>query len=229
MYKLIKHSIEEHHYEHPKLAEIASGFCGNVPPPPALSGITSGSPLMAINIEPAIKFRFKARHLWGDHIWYARELLAALLNGAEGAPMTEERLLLNAVEIGEAIKPFYGETAGNRLAKLLEALNRTLIDLVKEAKNNNGAAERLLDQATTNIVDLADFLDNANPNYWPKSVVFDIFNRYVELTKAEIEAKLKKDWQADIIASDSIKNLMMSFADTFARGLIEQFPQKFFL
>lgn len=229
MYKLIKHSIEEHHYEHPRLAEIASGFCGNVPPPPpGMSGVTSGSPLMAVNIEPAIKFRFMARHLWGDHIWYARELISALLNGSEEANSTEERLLINAMAIGDAIKPFYGETAGNRLAKLLEAFCITLIDTVKAAKMGNGLSG-LLEKADADIVNLADFLDNANPGHWPKSAVTEIFRKYLELTTEEIKAKLTKNWAEDIAYSDKIKTLVMSFADVFAKGLIEQFPQKFFL
>ncbi len=229
MYKLIKHSIEEHHYDHPTLAAYAvtTGNCSNVPPP-TLSSVSSAGPLMAVNVEPAIKFRFMARHLWGDHIWYARELISALLNGTEELPATEERLLLNAVDIGNAIKPFYGETAGNRLADLLKALNYTLIDIVKAVKNNDGV-DALLEKADSQATSIADFLDNANPTYWPKSAVLDVLRRYLLLTKSEIDAKVKKNFAEDIEYSDKIKNLIMLFADTFARGLIEQFPQKFFL
>lgn len=228
MYKLIKHSIEEHHYDHPTLAAYAvtTGNCGNIPAP-MLSSVSSVPPT-AVNIDSAVKFRFLARHLWGDHIWYARELISALLNGTEEATSTEERLLLNAVDIGNAIKPFYGETAGNRLADLLKAFNYTLIEIVKAAKTNNGLAP-LLEKADGQIVSIADFLDNANPSHWPKSAVLDIFRRYLDLTKSEIEAKVKKNFAEDIEYSDKIKNLIMSFADAFARGLIEQFPQKFFL
>lgn len=229
MYKLIKHSIEEHHYDHPTLAAHAAitTNCGNVPPP-TMSSTSSVSPLMAVNIEPAVKFRFMARHLWGDHIWYARELISALLIGAEEVTAIEERLLLNAIDIGNAIKPFYGETAGNRLSDLLKSLNITLIDIVKAAKNNNGV-DALLEKADSQVISIADFLDNANPTYWPKSAVLDVLRRYLMLTKSEIDAKVKKNFTEDIEYSDKIKNLIMLFADTFARGLIEQFPQKFFL
>ena len=64
-------------------------------------------------------FHDRMRELWSDHIVYTRNFIvsaaAALPDTAEAA----QRLLRNQDEIGEAVKPYYGDAAGSQLASLL--------------------------------------------------------------------------------------------------------------
>jgi len=64
-------------------------------------------------------FHDRMRELWTDHIVYTRNFI---VSAAATLPDTSEvlqRLLRNQDEIGEAIKPYYGDAAGTQLASLL--------------------------------------------------------------------------------------------------------------
>src|SRR5687767_6631695 len=51
------------------------------------------------------------RRLWEDHITWTRLAIVTFAADAKGFPATAERLLQNQEDIGDAIKPFYGEAA----------------------------------------------------------------------------------------------------------------------
>ena len=64
-------------------------------------------------------FHDRMRELWTDHIVYTRSfIVSASANTADTAEVLQ-RLLRNQDEIGEAIKPYYGDAAGTQLASLL--------------------------------------------------------------------------------------------------------------
>ena len=75
----------------------------------------------------ALAFHDAMRKLWEDHITYTRNVIISFeLNEPDaGAVLPDlqtvvDRLLQNQVDIGNAIKPFYGEDAGNQLTALLK-------------------------------------------------------------------------------------------------------------
>jgi hypothetical protein len=59
------------------------------------------------------------RELWGDHIVYTRSFIVSASAGNADTAEVLQRLLRNQDEIGEAIKPYYGDAAGTQLASLL--------------------------------------------------------------------------------------------------------------
>jgi hypothetical protein len=70
----------------------------------------------------------KAHHLprrhgkyWGDHLTWTRLFVVSALADSPDLPQTTQRLLQNQVDIGNAIKPFYGDAAGERLTSLPRA------------------------------------------------------------------------------------------------------------
>jgi len=50
------------------------------------------------------------RKLWEDHIKWTRLFIVSAVAGLPDKGATTERLLKNQVDIGNAIKPFYGAT-----------------------------------------------------------------------------------------------------------------------
>src|SRR5512140_856035 len=64
-------------------------------------------------------FRDTMRKLWEDHITWTRLYIVSAVAGLPDAQPTAERLLQNQADIGNAIKPFYGVGAGERLTSLL--------------------------------------------------------------------------------------------------------------
>lgn len=78
--------------------------------------------------------RLDMRKLWEDHITYTRNYIISALAGLGDADAVAQRLLKNQDDIGDAIKPFYGEEAGKKLAVLLRDHIMIAAEVVKAAK-----------------------------------------------------------------------------------------------
>src|SRR5881628_415691 len=79
----------------------------------------------------ASSFHDGMRKLWEDHVTWTRLVIVDVGFGTADTQATLQRLLQNQVDIGNAIKPFYGDAAGSQLTALLtthivtvERLNR---------------------------------------------------------------------------------------------------------
>jgi hypothetical protein len=80
------------------------------------------------------------------------------------------RLLRNQADIGNAIKPYYGDAAGDQLTELLREHILIAGEILQAAKTGNSAA--LADAQTRwyeNAHEIAVFLNAANPRNWLRS------------------------------------------------------------
>ena len=177
--------------------------------------------------KPAADLGMAMRKLWEDHITYTRNYIISALASLEDQGKIAERLLRNQDDIGNAIKPFYGDAAGAKLTALLRDHILIAVDVVKAAKAGVAAD---LDAAskkwTANADDLAAFLSGANPN-WGRAQMADMLHKHLEYTTQEVVSRLKKDWGADIEAYDMGHAHMLMFADMLTQGIVKQFPAKF--
>lgn len=64
-------------------------------------------------------FHDRMRVLWTDHVVYTRSFIVSASAALPDTSEVLQRLLRNQDEIGEAIKPYYGDAAGTQLASLL--------------------------------------------------------------------------------------------------------------
>src|SRR2546430_16039026 len=64
-------------------------------------------------------FHDRMRELWSDHIAYTRSFIVSAAAGSPDTSEDSQRLLRNQDEIGEAVNPYFGASAGSRLASLL--------------------------------------------------------------------------------------------------------------
>ena len=171
--------------------------------------------------------RTAMRKLWEDHITYTRNYIISALADLPDADAVAKRLLKNQDDIGNAIKPFYGAEAGNKLAALLKDHINIATEVVKAAKSGNKSQ---LDQAqqkwSANGKDIAAFLSSANPN-WRQSDLESMLQKHLDLTTGEVVGRLKQDWAADIKSYDQGHEHMLMFADMLTTGIAKQFPDKF--
>jgi hypothetical protein len=167
------------------------------------------------------------RKLWADHVVWTRLYIISAVNGAPDTQAAATRLLANQDQIGQAIVPYYGAAAGQKLASLLRDHILIAVDLVKAAKANDQPAFKAADARWhTNAADLATFLSGANPN-WPRQAVLDMLNNHLALTTKEAVDRLQKNYTDDVTNFDAIFNQAMMMADTLSSGIEKQFPQKF--
>lgn len=167
------------------------------------------------------------RKLWEDHVTYTAFFYTAVINGGDDAGKLAERLLRNQDDIGNAVKPFYGEGAGNKLSALLRDHILVAADLVKAAKAGNAAAQ---EQATkrwyVNADEIAVFLSSANP-FWQHKALQDALHGHLAMTTDAVVAKLHKDTARAIVAYDKGHEHMLMVADVLSAGIVKQFPARF--
>jgi hypothetical protein len=177
--------------------------------------------------QSEVDLRNAMRQLWEDHIVYTRNFIISSLGDLEDTGKVAERLLRNQDDIGNAIKPIYGEEAGKKLSALLKDHILIAADIVKAAKagDNDGVAKGQK-KWLENADDISAFLSGANPN-WSTQVLKDMLYKHLAYTTTEVVSRLNKDWTADIEAYDKGHAHMLMFADALTDGIIKQFPEKF--
>ncbi len=178
--------------------------------------------------KSAISLKMTMRKLWEDHITYTSFYITSALAGSDDAGKVAERLLKNQEDIGNAIKPVYGEAAGTKLTALLKEHILIAVDLVKAAKEGNKEATEAADKKWyKNGEDIAGFLSSANPKHWPKKALTEMMFAHLAVTKDAVVAKLNKDHGAAIKAYDKGHDHILMMADALADGIVKQFPEKF--
>jgi hypothetical protein len=185
------------------------------------------SRMMAPLTKSAVELRLAMRVLWEEHIVYTRNYIISALANLPDVEAVAGRLLRNQDDIGNAIKPFYGEEAGKKLASLLRDHILIATEVVKAA--GGGKSDELTKaQAkwTANADDIAAFLSGANP-HWDKPKLVDMLHKHLEYTTQEVVSRLKADWPGDVAAYDRGHAHMLMFADILTEGLVAQFPDKF--
>ena len=165
--------------------------------------------------------------LWVDHVTWTRNVILCLVDGLSGADQAVKRLMQNQVDIGNAIKPYYGDDAGNKLTELLKAHIAISADVVKSAKAGNKIA---LDSANkkwyANADEISAFLSKANPN-WALAEMQTMMNDHLKLTTDEAVQRIKKNYDADVVAYDKVHEEILKMSAMLADGIIKQFPEKF--
>ena len=177
--------------------------------------------------KPATEMKMAMRKLWEDHIVYTRNYIISALADLPDKDAVAQRLLKNQDDIGDAIKPYYGEGAGEQLSVLLRDHIMIATEVVQAAKvNNQDQLTPAQDKWSANGQDIAAFLSGANPN-WPRKDLENMLQAHLDLTTGEVVGRLKKDWVGDIRSYDEGHIHMLMFADMLADGIVKQFPDKF--
>lgn len=174
-----------------------------------------------------LNLKMAERKLWIDHVGWTRSFIVSDLAALPDKEIVLERLLKNQDDIGASIKPYYGEEAGNKLAKLLREHISLAGQVVDAAKSNNKAdLDKYNKLWYKNADDISDFLSGANPNL-SNSELKDMLHKHLDFITAQVTARLNKDWKADITNYDKGEDHMIKFADIISNGIVKQFPEKF--
>ena len=178
-------------------------------------------------ISKSEQLRMAMHKLWEDHIVWTRNVILNIMDDLPGTEQAVNRLLQNQDDIGNAVKPFYGEAGGKELTRLLREHITIAADLLKAAKiGNNSAFDAANKKWFANADEISGFLSKANPN-WKLNDMKKMMNDHLTLTTEEAVARLKKDYVADVKAYDKVHEEILMMADMLTDGIIKQFPGKF--
>lgn len=171
--------------------------------------------------------RMLQRRLWINHVSWTRSVIISDLSSLEDKVPALERLFRNQDDIGNSIKPYYGEEAGNKLALLLREHIKLATQVTDSAKNGNKEdLEKYNKLWYENADNIAKFLSSANSNYSYETLK-DMLYKHLQFVTDQVVARINKDWNTDIEAYDKGEDHMILFADIITDGIIKQFPKKF--
>jgi hypothetical protein len=176
----------------------------------------------------AVTLRTDMRKLWEDHVTWTRLAIISLESGTPDTEATVARLLRNQADIGNAIKPYYGNAAGNTLTQLLRTHILIAADVIAAAKA--GDQQKLADAQArwdANADQIAATLNTVNPHYWKLGAMKAEMHRHLKLTTEEAVARLHGNWNADVVAYDKVVNHILHMSDMLTNGIVQQFPSRF--
>ena len=182
----------------------------------------------ATETPKAVALRSDMRQLWEDHITWTRLAIISLTTGSPDTEATVGRLLRNQTDIGDAVKPFYGNAAGNELTRQLKQHILIAADVIAAAKAGDTA--KLADVQTRwarNGDDIATVLNSVNPRYWRLAAMKAELRMHLKLTTEEAVARLSGNWAADVAAYDKIHVHALHMSDLLSAGIVKQFPKRF--
>jgi hypothetical protein len=174
------------------------------------------------------QFQDAMRRLWSDHVAYTRLFIVDAVGGTADKNATTQRLLQNQADIGNAVSDFYGKAAGDKLTALLKDHILIAANIVAAAKAGDNAKVTSENKRWhDNAVDIAKFLNGANPKNWPEPTLQSALFMHLDQTLNEATHQLKGDYAGSIKDYDAAMDHMLMVADILSNGIMAQFPAKF--
>lgn len=197
--------------------------------PAATSTQHSGSGDFAIHNKASNDFQDTMRVLWQDHGNLTVRAIVAYVAKDPELDAVVKRLLRNQADLGNAVKPYYGDAAGKQLTTLLEEHINTAVGTLKAAASGDNAATKIAaGKFYANGDEIADFLATANPEHWSKTGMRQMMKTHldevIELATAQIKGQHAK---ALDIYDAYMQHIFVGMADMLSKGIIAQFPDKF--
>jgi hypothetical protein len=176
-------------------------------------------------------FHDAMRKLWEDHITWTRLFIVSAATLPDNLPdtgPTADRLLANQADIGDALRPFYGDEVGDAVTALLREHILTAADIIAAAKAGDDAAR---DEASAkwyaNANEIADALHGLNPKQWPQDEMRAMMKAHLDRTLEEAVARLEGRYEDDIAAYEQVHADILEMADMLSEGIVAQFPDQF--
>jgi len=177
--------------------------------------------------QAAVDLMRDNRSLWEEHVAWTRMAIISLIFNLPDIDFVLARLLKNATDMGDMIRPIYGDAAAERYSTLIKEHLLAAADLVKAAIAGDEQAAKTAEQKWyANADEIAAFLSSVNP-YLTEQEVKNMFYQHLALTKQEAVTMIMKDYQKDIEIYDEIEKQARQMADMISDAMIKLYPEKF--
>lgn len=174
-------------------------------------------------IATSLELRNDLRELWAEHVFWTRVVIVGSVADLDDTGASVDRLLENQDALGDAIRPFYGDAAGDELTRLLREHITIALDVVYGASIGN--ADAAIAEWYANADEIARFLSDLNPA-WGLEDTRQMMRIHLDQTIVEASARLDGDHALEVEASDEIVMHAQHLADTMANGIEAQFPER---
>lgn len=172
-------------------------------------------------------FKSMSRQIWSEHVNWTRMTITSIVFNLPDLPFVQERLLRNATDLANSIRPFYGDQIADRYGALIKEHLVLAAELVTAAvKGDSQKAEQMEREWYRNADEISIFWSRINP-YLSKEDVQKMFYLHLSLTKNEAVYMIQKNYNASIEVFDKIAKQASEMADMFSNAIIMQFPHTF--
>jgi hypothetical protein len=189
---------------------------------------TGAPPATRTVTTKAVALHDAMRALWEAHGTWTERAIVDYVGGLPETHLVIARLLRNQVEIGNAVKPYYGRQGGNQLTALLKAHINAAVALLQAARS--GDASATADAKATfyaNGNQVAHFLHAANPHHWSLGAMRMMMRIHLNQVVALAVDQLKGDYAPAIALYSRYIGHLLDMADMLSAGIIQQFPSRF--
>lgn len=177
--------------------------------------------------KAAVDFESMNRLIWLEHVFWTRMTILSIVFNLPDLPPVQERLLRNATDNGNSLRPFYGDKIADRYAELIKEHLVLAAELVTAAaKGDSKKADEKEKEWYRNADDIATFLSSINP-YLTKAEVQKMFYTHLALTKNEAVLMIQKKYKESIKVFDQIEAQAIEMANMISHAIIMQFPHMF--
>lgn len=177
--------------------------------------------------EQQVSLNNSMRLVWEQHVYWTRMTIISLAFNLPDVDFTTARLLRNATDMGNLLKPFYGNRIATKFSNLIREHLLIAVELVKAAKAGNQKAVAAIERRWyENGKEIAKFLSRINP-FISRAEFQEMFFEHLALTTQEAVFILQNNFQSSIDVFDKIEAEALQMADTITVGIVKQFPSKF--
>ncbi|KZE39441.1 acetylglutamate kinase [Bhargavaea cecembensis] len=163
------------------------------------------------------------RVLWEQHIAWTRMTIISLVFDLPDTEFVITRLLRNAEDMGNALRPYYGDRNADRYAELIKEHLTIAASLVKAAKaGETEKAEQIERDWYRNADEITDFLSSLNP-YIDKEELRKMLYEHLSLTKLEAVCMIVKNFELEIEVFEQIETAALQMSDMISDAIIRQF------
>lgn len=186
--------------------------------------VDSGNDVEMGNEEMRAEICKYFRMLWEQHVTWTRMVVMGIIHDLPETELMTQRLLRNAKDFADALRPFYGDKAAAEFADLFTGHITMAAELVQAAKagDTNAVADterRWFENANK----IAEFLGSINP-YWSVEDWSAMMNEHLELLRDNSLEMLSGNYQDSINGYDDIEAQALEMADMMSEGIAMQNP-----
>lgn len=212
-------------------ALIAGALVNSSTSAAASAGTTTSAASMSNRSETPkmLAFHDKMRSLWQVHGTFTERAIVDAVGGLPDTPQVIAHLQHNQVDIGNAVKPYYGAKAGHELTRLLHQHISDAVSCVVAAKAGDTAKLTAAEKAFfANGNQIASFLHAANPHNWSLKAMKTMMRIHLNQVLGLAVDQIKGHYKAAIkLYGVYINHIQVRMADMLSSGIMKQFPAKF--
>jgi hypothetical protein len=207
------------------LAAVLAGFSVAVRGPVSAATVDAATTTNGLGLHDA------SRKLWEDHITWTRCFIVSAATLPADLPdrgPTTDRLLQNQVDLGNVIRTYYGNRAGDDVTALLRQHILLAAQIIDAAKAGDTATQQqALDAWYANANQIATYLHRLNPQNWSIGSLKSLLARHLDLTLEEAVDRLSGRYSEDVADYEPVHAEILQIADTISNGIIAQFSDRF--